>query len=113
MRLLRVGPLPEEALAAAAQFHAEVLPRVEEELATGQDLTLVFTPADHTHRGWRLAAVQQLARRHAPVRINVLAGDDDAAIEAAIRYLAEAPGITGQLLPLDGTGAGELLYLNR
>jgi hypothetical protein len=113
MRLLRVGALPDEALAAAAQFHGEVLPRVAEELAEGQDLTLVFAPADHTHRGWRLAAVQQLARLHAPIRINAVAGDDDAAIDAAIRYLAKAPGITGQLLPLDGTGAGALLYLNR
>lgn len=113
MALLRVGPLPREALAAAARFHALVLPRVLALLdpppPEEDHVTLVFEPADHTHRGWRLAAVQGLAREHAPMRINALAGDDEAAIAAAARYLARAEGVTGQLLPLDGNGAGEVL----
>jgi hypothetical protein len=109
MALLRVGPLPQEALAAAARFHAEVLPRVLDALGEGGDLVLVFAPADHTHRGWRLAVVQQLARDHAPLRVNALAADDEAAIAAAARYLASAEGVTGQLLPLDGVGAGDVL----
>ena len=109
MALLRVGSLPEGALEAAAQFHGEVLPQIREALATGEDLVLVFPAADHTHKGWRLAAVQQLARDFAPIRVNGLAGDDDAAIAAAVAYLAEAPGVTGQLLALDGSGAGKVL----
>ena len=113
MAVFRVGPLPEEALAASVRFHAEVLPKVLAELARGENLILVFAPADHTHRGWRLAAVRQLARRHAPIRVNALAGDDETAIAAAARYLASAEGVTGQLLPLDGMGASALLYLNR
>jgi len=109
MALLRVGALPEAALAAAARFHAEVLPEVLAQLAGEEHLVLIFPPADHTHRGWRLAVVQRLAREHAPIRVNALAGDDEAAIAAAAEYLAGAAGVTGQYLPLDGNGAGDIL----
>jgi hypothetical protein len=109
MALLRVGALPEGALDAAAAFHAEVLPKARDTLI-GEDLTLVFGPAAPEHRGWRLAAVQQLAREHAPLRVNALESDDEEAIAAAAAYVREAPGLTGQLLPLDGTGAMALLY---
>ena len=112
MALLRVGPLPGEALAASARFHAEHLPAVLAALADqgeGEALTLVFAPADHSHRGWRLSVVQGLAREHAPRRINAVASDDEAAIAAAARYLAMAPGVTGQYLVLDGSGAGEVV----
>jgi hypothetical protein len=109
MALLRVEGLPEGVLEAAAQFHAEVLPQVRAALATGEDLVLIFPPADYTHKGWRLAAVQQLARDFAPIRVNALAGSDEAAAAATAAYLAGAPGVTGQLLALDGNGAGEVL----
>jgi hypothetical protein len=62
----------------------------------------VFPSAPYDHRGWRLAAVQDLAREAAPIRVNGVAGDDDAAIAAALHWLAAAPGITGQLLAVDG-----------
>jgi hypothetical protein len=97
MTLLRVGALPEEPLSAAARFHAQVLPQIA---PAGEALTLVFAPADHTHRAWRLAAVQGLARRWAPVRVNAVASADEAAILAAEAYLQNAPGVTGQYLPL-------------
>ena len=111
MTLLAVGPLPKDALAAAAQFHAEVLPGVKEavQATPAGQFILVFTPADHTHRGWRLAAVQGLAREYAPRRVNAVESDDDAAIAAAAAYLAGADGITGQLLPLDSAGAGKVV----
>ena len=107
MALVRVGALPDEALAAAAEFHAWVLPAMAEE-ADG-DLILVFPPADFTHRAWRLAAVQALARQHAPIRVNAVASDDEVAIAAACAYLDTAEGVTGQYLPLDGAGAGEVI----
>ncbi len=107
MHIFRVGNLPEEALAASTRFHAEVLPGVL--AAGGQHMLLVFEPADYTHRGWRLAVVQQLAREQAPRRINAVASDDEAAIAAAARYVATADGLTGQYLPLDGIGAGGIL----
>lgn len=104
--LVRVGELPPEPLAAAARFLGEVPGSVEQALASGAgSIVLVFPPADHTHRGWRLAAVQELARRHAPSRVNAVASDDEAAIAAAERYLTAAPGVTGQYLPLGGNGA--------
>jgi hypothetical protein len=112
MPRLRVGALPGEPLAAAARFHAEDMPRALAALAQGGDLVLVFAPADHTHRDWRLAAVRGLARAHAPARVNAVAGDDEAALAAACAYLERAPGVTGQLLPTDGTGAGPMLYRN-
>ena len=107
---LYVGALPDEPLAAAAQFHTDVLPRALDALRQGGDLVLVFPPADHTHRDWRLGVVRGLARQFAPVRVNALAGDDEAALAAGAAYLAHAPGVTGQLLPVDGTGAGPMLY---
>ena len=72
-------------------------------------LTLIFPPADHSHRAWRLAAVQALAREYAPVRVNALASKSESAIAAALAYLGTAEGVTGQLLELDDTGAGEVV----
>ncbi len=107
--LLRVEGLAEGALMASAQFHAQILPQAMEVLLGGEDVILAFAAADHTHRGWRLAVVQQLARDAAPLRVNGLAGGDEAAVAAAVDFLARAPGVTGQLLALDGEGAGEVL----
>jgi hypothetical protein len=111
MTLFSVGPLPDDALGAAAQFHAQVLPGVSEALrsTSSPQFTLVFPPADHTHRNWRLAVVQGLARQHAPLRVNGVESDDDVAINAAAAYLASADGVTGQFLPLDGAGAGKVV----
>ncbi len=106
MALLRVGQLPEAALAAAAEFHARVLPQIYPHPKEEGDLVLLFLPADHTHLGWRTAVVQDLAREHAPIRVNGIASDDEAAIAAALHYIADAPGVTGQHWPLDGEGAG-------
>ncbi len=72
-------------------------------------MAIIFPPADHTHRAWRLAAVQTLAREHAPLRVNALASADPAAIESALAYLEAAPGLTGQYLTLDSLGAGDVL----
>ena len=104
-----VGPLPGEPLAAAARFYGEVVPLVTPRKGEGEDVVLVFPPANHTHRAWRLAAVQELARAGAPRRVNAIESDDEPAIAAAIAYLASAPGVTGQLLRLDGEGAGAVL----
>ena len=112
MALLRIEGLPDEPLAAAAAFHAEWLPRAQALLAgKGGDLTLLFEAADHAHRGWRVAAIQGLAREYAPYRVNGVAGGGDAAVSAAADYLARAEGLTGQYLPLDDVGAGAVLGL--
>ena len=96
--------LPETPTEAAREFYEVHVPTVQAALETALTkseeftLTLMFPRADHTHTAWRLAAVQNLAREAAPVRINGIAGEDEAAFKAALAYLADAPGITGQLL---------------
>jgi hypothetical protein len=47
-----------------------------------------FPPANHEHRGWRLAAVQQLAREHAPRRVNAVETDDEEALANAALALS-------------------------
>jgi hypothetical protein len=101
---LHVLGLPDTPTDAAREFYEVHLPTVRDALEAARarsgesTLTLMFPPADHTHRAWRLAAVQGLAREQAPVRINGLIGEDEARLKEALAYLAEAPGITGQLL---------------
>jgi hypothetical protein len=111
MGLLRIGKLPDSATAAAAAFHAEFLGKVQAD--TGAVVTLIFAPADYTHRAWRLAAVQGLAREYAPRRINAVVSDDAVAIATAVSFLEGAAGVTGQLLQLDSAGnsagAGEVV----
>lgn len=105
MQLVRIAGLPDDPLAAAARFHAEVVPMLP---AEGHVL-LVFPPADHPHRGWREAAVGALGRAFAPRRINAVASDNEAAIASSLAFLAGAEGLTGQYLPMDDAGAGAVL----
>jgi hypothetical protein len=95
MAVLRVEELPEAPLEAADEFYGVWLNQARYH---DEDLVLLFPPADHTHRAWRLAVVQELARVRAPRRINAIAGDDEAAIADTIAYLERSPGVTGQLL---------------
>ena len=105
--VLRISGLPVAALDASAVFHGEHLPRARAELAgEAEALALVFPLASYDHAGWRKAAVADLAREATPKRVNGVTGDDAAAIEATLAWLSNAPGITGQLLPVVGTGAG-------
>jgi len=98
--VLRVEGLPDGALDAAAAFHAQWLSRAREALAASDALALVLPAAAYDHRGWRLAAVQDLAREAAPKRVNAVAGDDER-VAATLEWLAQAPGVTGQLLAVD------------
>ena len=106
MKRVVVDDLPDAPLAAAGAFHQHWLPHVEALLAGGEDVMVALAPADHTHREWRRAIAAGLARAHAPSRINVVA-EDGAVLEAFARYLAAAPGITGQYLEGDRAGAGD------
>jgi hypothetical protein len=96
--VLRIEGLPAGALDAAAAFHAEWLGQARQTLAVHEALALVFPAATYDHRGWRLAAVQDLAREAAPRRVNAIAGNDARAIAATADWLEQAPGVTGQLL---------------
>jgi hypothetical protein len=99
--VLRVEGLPDGALDAAAAFHADWLSQAREALRESDALAVLFARAPYDHRGWRLAAVQDLAREAAPKRVNGVAGDDDQALAKTAAWLAQAPGITGQLLAVD------------
>ena len=106
MALFRVAGLPDSALAAAAAFHAAILPQ----LPIGDEtLTLVFPAADPSHHNWRLALVQALARQQAPRRINLVVSNSEAAIAEAAAYLETAEAITGQMLILDSAGGDAVL----
>ena len=110
MRVVRVGTLPDAPLAAASQFYREWLPQLQAMCAAGDGpVALVFAEADYRHRGWRAEAVASLAREAAPLRINAVAGADETAIAAAIDWLAQAPGVTGQLLHLDSQPPSEVI----
>jgi len=101
---LHVLGLPDTPVDAARSFYEIHVPTIHDALQAAAEkgapftLTLMFPSADYSHRAWRLTAVQDLARESAPVRINGIAGDDEHAIKQALAYLAEAPGVTGQLL---------------
>ena len=97
MKRIAVDGLPGDPLAAAALFHGQWLPLAEDALAGGDDAVLVLPSADHTHREWRRAIVVARARKHAPRRINMIAGEG-ASLAAIESYLATAPGVTGQYL---------------
>jgi len=97
--VLRIQGLPGTPLDAATEFHRAWLPQARDACQTG-DVALVFAPAGHEHRAWRLAAVQALAREAAPRRANAVVGEGDA-VEHTVGWLARAPGITGQLLAVD------------
>ncbi|MGB3165760.1 MAG: Rossmann fold domain-containing protein [Alteraurantiacibacter sp.] len=94
--------LPDAPLDAAAAFAERHL--AEARTALPRDVVLLFDPADHTHKAWRRATVQELAREAAPGRVNAVVGSDEGAIAEVIAYLARAPGVTGQLLATNGQG---------
>ncbi len=106
MERVAIAGLPGDPLEAAAAFHSQHVAGIR---AATSDLLLVFPAVDHTHRGWRRAAVQMLARAKAPLRVNAVAGGSEASVAAAAEYLARAPGLTGQLISLDDEGAGAVI----
>ncbi|MCP5397385.1 MAG: hypothetical protein H6918_11775 [Sphingomonadaceae bacterium] len=104
---LHITALPDDALEAAGVFHAEWLPKARELLAgDAESLVLVMAFAGSDHADWRRAVVRDLARAHAPKRVNCVVGDAESAVAATLAYLEMAPGVTGQLLPVDSQGAG-------
>ncbi len=106
--LITIEVLPQNALDAATEFYRHRLSPIdtavhrENMVAAGEadDIVIVLPTAPSDHRDWRQAAVRNLARNYAPVRINAVAGPDGPSRKALIRYLASAAGVTGQYLPV-------------
>lgn len=100
MRQLAIDTLPESALEAAAAFMAEHLTTARALLAEPGTtaLAIILPPAPYDHRDGRRALARDLAREAAPKRVNIVAGHPGDAREATLRFLADAPGVTGQYL---------------
>ena len=102
-RQLEVGLLPSGALDAANAFMAFHLDAARALLRHPDctALAIVLPPAAHDHRDWRLTLARDLAREAAPRRVNILSGVPGEAVAATLRFLADAPGVTGQYLVCD------------
>ena len=103
MRQLEVGLLPQGALDAAGAVMAFHLDAARALLADPDvsALAIILPPAPRDHRDWRLALARDLAREAAPKRVNIVAGAPGEARDATLRFLADAPGVTGQYLACD------------
>lgn len=103
MRELEVGLLPDGALDAAGAVMAFHLEAARAILADPDvtALAILLPPAPHDHRDWRLALARDLAREAAPKRVNIVSGHHGEACTATLRFLADAPGVTGQYLSCD------------
>lgn len=103
---MRISPLPASATKAAREYYGIWAVQVDRALSGIDDcLTLHFDPAEADHKAWRRAVVADLAREHAPVRINAVVGSDGSGVARAIAWLERAPGITGQLFTVDSQRA--------
>jgi hypothetical protein len=100
MRRIEAGLLPDNPLDAAGAFMAFHLPvaRALLEQADCTALAIVLPAAGSDHRDWRLALARDLAREAAPRRVNVVAGTPGDGLDQTLRFLADAPGVTGQYL---------------
>lgn len=99
-RQLAIDLLPDGALDAQTAFIALHLEAARALLADPQTTTLaiILPPAARDHRDWRLALARDLAREVTPKRANLVAGHPGEARNAVLRFLADAPGVTGQYL---------------
>ena len=102
-RQIEAGLLPTGALDAATAFMALHLEAARALLADPETtaLAIILPPAPYDHRDWRLALARDLAREAAPARVNVVAGPAGNARAQTLRFLANAPGVTGQYLVCD------------
>jgi hypothetical protein len=100
MRQLEIGLLPDAPLDAAGAFMAFHLTAARALLDQPDcsALAIILPLAGHDHRDWRLALARDLAREVAPKRVNILAGAAGEALAASLRFLTDAPGVTGQYL---------------
>lgn len=101
--VLTVEALPESAIEASAAFITRHLAHARK-LAGETDtsaLAIVLPPAPSDHDDWRCTLARDLARAHAPVRVNVIGGAPGEDRDDTITFLASAPGITGQYFPVE------------
>ena len=100
-KIVGAADLPASPLDAADMFYDELLPVFRKFIAEEGDTIIAFEYADPSHDGWRLAAVQELARESVPSRVNGLVGGISDAMHKAALFIAYAPGVTGQIFTID------------
>ncbi|MGB3738749.1 MAG: Rossmann fold domain-containing protein [Pontixanthobacter sp.] len=94
---------PAKAIEAAAWFHECRVQEVARLLGDTRQLAsivIVLPRATYDHNDWRVAAARDLARRYAPRRINIVAGEPGSVLTETCDYLERAAGVTGQYLAL-------------
>lgn len=99
-KVYTVTQLPESALIASAVFHRDHLDPARRLIGQGADesLAIVLPPAPSDHADWRRALARDLARACAPVRVNVVAGEEAGPRAALLSYVEGAKGVTGHYL---------------
>jgi hypothetical protein len=99
-RFYEVSDLPESGLEASAAFHRKHLEPARALIGEneGSSLVIVLPPAEPDHADWRRTLARDLARAHAPARVNVIAGSDANQLAKLIEYLGSAKGVTGHYL---------------
>ncbi|MEP2737243.1 MAG: Rossmann fold domain-containing protein [Erythrobacter sp.] len=101
MKTIEIALLPPASIDAAEVFFRKHLNKVTAHFEQSQgDLVLIFPHAETDHDDWRRAAARDLARKFAPQRVNIISGGEESDQSEALVYLRDAPGITGQYLPL-------------
>lgn len=100
MRQIEVDLLPDAALDAMGAVMAFHLTAARTLLSQPgcTALAIILPPAPYDHTDWRRALARDLAREAAPKRVNIVAGHHGDARNAVLRFLADAPGVTGQYL---------------
>ena len=93
-----VEDLPVSAIDAAAAFHQMHLAEAKRLIGQAEALAICLSPASYDHADWRRTLARDLARAHAPKRINVVGAASGEPREAMLAYLRNAPGVTGQYL---------------
>jgi hypothetical protein len=94
-------------LDSAELFYRECLPGIRRKLQNEANpdirdgAIIVFRNRWPSHRAWRLAVIQDLARESAPKRVNGIVAPDHANIHPTVEWLTQAPGVTGQLLEIE------------
>lgn len=99
--VLRIDELPEVPLDASHHFQVNHLDEALVELERSADHLVVILPSSASdHDDWRRTLARDLARKFTPKRAVVLGGGSDDAQAKMLAFLDNAPGVTGQYLPL-------------
>ena len=97
-RLYEVSDLPEGGIAASAEFYSQHMNAAQAALDGFDALAILLPPAGSDHADWRCAVARDLARAHAPARVNVVSGPVGKERETLLNYLSDAKAVTGHYL---------------